>query len=214
MLPFTRKQFVAVFADYNVAVWPAPWLAYLLGLGMLLALRRPSVAGERLVGAGLALMWAWTGVAYHGVFFSAINRAAFGFGALFVVQALLIAHAALVRGDLRFDGAAGAARWVGWALIGYAALAYPLVGIGTGHRYPALPIFGITPCPVTLFSLGVLLLATPPVPRRLLVIPFAWTLVGGSAAFLLGVAQDWPLLAAAAVPAYLAWRDRRRRPPA
>ncbi len=47
MLPFTRERFLAVFADYNVAVWPAPWLAYLLGLGMLLALRRPSVAGDR-----------------------------------------------------------------------------------------------------------------------------------------------------------------------
>jgi hypothetical protein len=159
-------------------------------------------------------MWASTGVVYHGVFFSAINRAAFGFGALFVVQALLLAQAALGRGDLRFGGAAGRARRAGWALIVYAALVYPLIGIGTGHRYPALPMFGITPCPVTLFSLGVLLLATPPVPRRLLLIPFAWTLVGGSAAFLLGVAQDWPLLASAAVPAYLAWRDRRRRPPA
>ncbi|MBN8507589.1 MAG: hypothetical protein J0L57_03170 [Burkholderiales bacterium] len=214
MLPFTRDQFFAVFADYNLAVWPVQWFAALLGGAIVVALRRPSAAGDRLVGAGLALMWAWTGVAYHGVFFSAINRAAFGFGALFVVQALLFAHAALVSGDLRFGGAAGAARSAGWALIVYAALVYPLIGIGTGHRYPALPMFGITPCPVTLFSLGVLLLATPPAPRRLLVIPFAWTLVGGSAALLLGVAQDWPLLAAAAVPAYLAWRDRRRSPPA
>ena len=69
------------------------------------------------------------------------------------------------------------------------------VGLWTGHRYPAAPMFGITPCPVTLFTLGLFLLTTRPVPVRLLASPLAWSLVGGSAAFLLHVPQDWPLLA-------------------
>ena len=38
------------------------------------------------------------------------------------------------------------------------------------------------------------LLTSAPVPRWLLIIPLAWSLVGGSAAFMLGVPQDWPLL--------------------
>jgi hypothetical protein len=91
----------------------------------------------------------------------------------------------------------------------YAALLYPLIGMATGHRYPALPMFGIAPCPVVLFTLGVLLLARAPLPRRLLVIPFLWALIGGTAAFLLGVAQDWLLLASAGVAVYLFVRDRR-----
>ena len=214
MLPFTPEQFFAVFADYNVAVWPVQAVAYAIGLVMAVALLRPSRSSDLTLGSGLALMWVWTGVAYHGLFFSSINRAALVFAALFVLQGLLFAQAGLQRRDLQFAPARGLAGIAGWTLVIYAALLYPVLGIVSGHRYPALPMFGITPCPVTLFTLGVLLLARPPVPRRLLVIPILWTLVGGSAAFLLTVVQDWPLLLGAAVPAYLWLRERRRASPA
>jgi hypothetical protein len=62
--------------------------------------------------------------------------------------------------------------------------------------------------------LGLLLLTTAPVPRALLAIPLAWSLLGGSAAFLLGVAQDWPLLFSGTATVLLMWRDRQRRVPA
>jgi hypothetical protein len=57
-----------------------------------------------------------------------------------------------------------------------------------------LPMFGITPCPVTIFTFGLFLLAAP-VSRWLLVVPVLWALIGGSAAFVLHVPQDWMLLA-------------------
>jgi hypothetical protein len=210
MLPFTREQFVEVFARYNEAVWPAQWVAYVLGLAVVVAWLRPSRHRDRVVAGGLAAMWLWTGVAYHGLFFAAINRLAPVFAALFVLQGLLFAHAA-ARGRLRFDPAPGPAAWPGWALAAYAALLYPLIGVLAGHGYPRLPMFGITPCPVTLFTFGVLWLAAPPWPRTLLVIPLSWSLVGGSAAFLLAVPQDWPLLASSLVGVYLFVRARRRR---
>jgi hypothetical protein len=213
MLPFTREQFFDVFATYNGAVWPAQIVGYLLGIAMVIALIRPSRGGDRLVGAGLALMWAWTGIAYHGVFFSSINKAAFLFGALFVVQAALFAHAALIRGSLHFGPTRAPTAWLGWALLGYAALLYPLLGAWAGHPYPGQPVFGITPCPVVLFTFGLLLLTRSPVPGWLLAIPLAWSLVGGSAAFLLGVPQDWLLLFSSLVVPVLMLRDRHRAPP-
>jgi Family of unknown function (DUF6064) len=205
MLPFTREQFFGVFADYNNAVWPAQLVAYLLGLAMLVALLRPSVQGHRVIGAGLGLMWLWTGVAYHAGFFARINPAAPAFAALFVVQGLLFVHAALLRRDLRFVAGRGPHTWAGWAVIVYAALLYPLLG-AAGHGYPAMPTFGITPCPVTLFTFGTLLVAQGPVPRRLLVIPWLWALIGGSAAFLLSVPQNWPLLLSVVLLAPWLWR--------
>lgn len=205
MLPFTRDQFLAVFAEYNVAVWPAQVVAYLLGLAMVVALLRPSRRTDAVVGAGLALMWIWTGVAYHAAFFAAINKAASGFAALFVVQGLLFAHAALVRADLRWVPRHGPVAWLGWALVAYSAVIYLLIGL-VGHGYPSMPMFGVTPCPVTLLTFGVLMLAQGPVPRRLLVIPFLWALVGGSAAFLLAVPQDWPLLIGGLLVTPLLWR--------
>ncbi|WP_292530757.1 DUF6064 family protein, partial [Mesorhizobium sp.] len=60
-------------------------------------------------------------------------------------------------------------------------------------------MFGVTPCPVTIFTFGFFLLAKPPVSRWVLAIPFIWSLIGGGAAFLLGVPQDWLLLVSGVV---------------
>jgi hypothetical protein len=210
MLPFSHEQFVAVFAAYDLAVWPAQLVAYLLALAVVAALLRPSRGGSRVIGAALALMWVWTGIAYHATFFSAINRAAWLFALLFVMQGVLLGHAALRRPSLAFACVRGGAAWCGWGLLFYATVLYPLLGLWAGQRYPGLPMFGITPCPLTLFTFGVLLLAAPPLPCRLLVIPFVWSLIGGSAAWLLQVPQDWPLLlAGVTVAPALAWRDRQ-----
>jgi hypothetical protein len=210
MLPFTREQFIAVFVAYNESVWPAQFLAYVVGLGIVLAILRRIAASGRLVAGGLALMWAWTGAAYHLMHFAAINRAAVAFGALFLVQAALFVHAGVVNDRLRFGKPRGTGSWLGWALVAYAMLLYPLVGAAGGHRLAELPLFGVTPCPVTLFTFGVLLLSTSPVPRWLLVIPVLWSLVGGSAAFMLGIPQDWPLLFSGIAAVLIVLRDRRR----
>jgi hypothetical protein len=205
VVPFTREQFFAVFADYNRAIWPAQPFAYLLALAVFGLWLHRTRTGDRATPALLALMWGWTGIVYHATFFSAINRAAFGFAAMFVLQAVLFAQSALCGGLLFEVRRDGRAFW-GWVLMAYAAAVYPLIGMISGHGWPALPMFGVTPCPVTLFTLGVLLLVQPPLPRRLLVVPFLWALVGGSAAFLLGVPQDWPLLVSGALVVPWLWR--------
>jgi hypothetical protein len=94
-------------------------------------------------------------------------------------------------------------------LLRLSAVLYPLLGQWSGHAYPAQPTFGVTPCPVPLFSFGVLLLTAHPVPPWLLVIPLSWSLVAGSAAFLLGVSQDWPVLFSGLTVVWLILRDRR-----
>lgn len=209
MLPFTREQFLGVFADYNTAVWPAQVVAYVLGLAVVAALLQPSPLGHRLVAGALAAMWVWTGVSYHGLYFARINPVARTFGALFVVQAILFVVAGVTGRRLSFGHPTGFASTLGWVLVLYASVIYPLLGEWSGHTYPAQPTFGITPCPVTLFTFGVLLLTSAPVPRWLLVIPLAWSLVGGSAAFMLGVSQDWPLLFSGLTIVLLVLRDRR-----
>lgn len=177
---------------------------------MLVLLGRHHPLAGRVVGAGLAAMWLWTGIGYHWLFFAEINRAAWMFGALFIVQALLIAHVAVVRNRLAFAPASGARAWLGWLFVAYAVALYPLIGLATGHAYPAMPTFGITPCPVVIFTFGLLLLASAPVPWSLLAIPFAWSLIGGSAALLLHVPQDWMLLLSGLASLPLLVRGRGR----
>jgi hypothetical protein len=194
MLPFTPDQFLAVFASYNQAIWPMQIGAYQLGgLAVALLFWRPQGA-DRVIAGILAAMWLWTGIAYHALFFSAINQAAYPFAALFVIQGGYLIYAGVYRGQIRFGLRSGLATWTGLALVAYAAIVYPLIGMATGHLYPAMPVFGVTPCPVTIFTFGLLLLAAPPLSRWLLVIPLVWSLIGGSAAILLHVPQDWLLL--------------------
>ena len=166
MVPFTREQFLAVFVTYNETVWPVQVLAYLLGLLMVVLIIRPSAQRSRVVAAGLAAMWLWTGVAYHGMNFSTISNGAWGFAALFVVQGVLLIEAGVLRGRLAFGpckGRLGWLGWMGWSLVAYASIGYPLLGQLLGEGYPAVPTFGITPCPVTLFMFGLLLLTTEPI---------------------------------------------------
>ena len=205
LLPFTPDQLLEVFAAYNRAVWPAQFVAYLLGVGMVHAMLRPSGSSNRIVGVGLSLMWVWTGVAYHAMFFARINPAPARSPHCSSCR-VCSSHTRRCSGrDLRFARGHGPRAWLGWALIVYSALIYPLIGVA-GHGYPAMPMFGITPCPVTLFTFGALLVAQRPVPRRLLIIPLLWALVGGSAAFLLAVPQDWPLLLSGALVVPWLWR--------
>lgn len=193
MLPFNAEQFFAIFAAYNADIWPMPLIAYGLGLLALMFLLQPSALADRTTSTVLGLMWLWTGVAYHWLHFAGINPAAYLFGAAFVMQALVIFYAGWTR-QLAFGRVSGVRGAAGLALVTYAAILYPLLGLWLGHTYPALPVFGVTPCPVTIFTLGCLLLTPQPVPWWTVVIPVLWSLVGGSAAFLLAVPQDWLLL--------------------
>ena len=43
----------------------------------------------------MAALWIWMGVAYHMLFFSQINKAAYLFGALFILEGILLLNYAL-----------------------------------------------------------------------------------------------------------------------
>ena len=194
MLPFTPGQFLSVFVNYNTAIWPIQVGAYLLGCSAIVLLLWKASHADRVTAGILAIMWLWTGIAYHGVFFATINKAAYLFGALFVIQGAYLLYSGVYHDRLRFGLGDGPTVWIGVALVFYAAILYPLIGMWTGHVYPEMPVFGVTPCPVTIFTFGMFLLTTQPISRWLLVIPFIWSLIGGSAAVLLHVPQDWLLL--------------------
>jgi len=197
-LPFTRAEFFAVFASYNDAVWPAQ----IAIAGAALAAVRAAWTGRS--GAAtwlLALLWAWMGVVYHWAFFQRVNPAAALFGAVFLAEAALLAGAAMGK-RVPFEAMGGWRGAAGWALVAFAAVMYPIWGLATGHEPRELPVLGV-PCPTTILTLGLLFWVPGGPPRRLLVIPVLWSLVGGSAAFILGVPQDLGLLVAGALAAIL-----------
>lgn len=194
-LPFTTEQFFNVFAQYNHAVWPMQVVLFLLAVAVVFLLLRPIAAANRLISTMLALFWAWMAIAYHFAFFTAINPAAWLFGGLFLVAALVFIWLGVVKDKLRFAARSGVWGWLGGLLIVYALIIYPLLGWWLGHRYPELPTFGL-PCPTTIFTLGILLCTKPPVPRSVFIVPLLWSAIGAIAAWQLNVLQDYGLLLA------------------
>jgi hypothetical protein len=196
MLPFTATQFLDVFGMYNTAIWPAQLVAYVLALGALalIATRRP--ASLRIAVSILALLWFWNGVTYHLFYFSRINPAAYGFAALFIAQSLLFLLFAVRREDPTPATGWGPARLIGALMIAYALVVYNVLGTMLGHSWPRVPVFGVAPCPTTIFTLGLLMLSAGSVPFWLLAIPLVWAAIGSSAAVLLSVREDLGLVVA------------------
>ncbi|MEE9913760.1 MAG: hypothetical protein K4571_18775 [Deltaproteobacteria bacterium] len=195
-IPFTVEQFFAVFRNYNEAICPAQILAYILGLAVIvLAIRRVSLS-DRIISAILAIFWMGMGVFYHILHFSVINPAAWIFGIVFILQGLLFLVAGTFLEKLTFRFTVKPLPIIGALFILYAMVIYPVLGIIFGHLYPAAPMFGVAPCPTTIFTIGILLWTIKPVPFYLLIIPFLWSLVGMSAAINLRVPQDYGLVIA------------------
>jgi len=196
-LPFSLEQFIEVFRRYNERVWPAQWALGGLALLTVIAVVWPNARSSRVVSVALSALWLWAGVVYHVLFFRRINPAALIFGSAFALQGLAIAWWGTRRRALRFGPRRphGAA-FVALALMVYALVFYPLFGIALGHRYPAAPTFG-APCPTTIFTIAVLLLASSPRPLMRFVVPIAWCLIGSVAAAKLGMLEDLGLVVAA-----------------
>ena len=210
-LPFTKSEFLDVFTRYNESVWPASFVLAGLAALAVVSLVRQWRYRDRLASGVLGLLWLWSGLVYHLFFFAQINPAAIAFGILFVVQALGFFRWGVRRHGIVFAPHTGGARAViGVLLITYAMVIYPTLGIAFKHGWPNGPTFG-APCPVVLFTFGVLFWADSTLPKSLLVLPLGWAFLGTSAAIEFGIYEDWGLIVAG-ILATLLLLARRRAP--
>lgn len=209
-LPFTAEEFFEVFRRYNEAVWPAQFLLVGLGLAAFALVFIPRRWSGKAVASILALLWAWLAMTYHILFFSRINPLAFAFGAVSLAGAVVFLWQGAIRGRLHFAWRGGFRGALGLLLVAFALVGYPLWSWTAGHRYPAMPTFGL-PCPTTIFTLGMLAFAKRPTPRSPFVVPTLWCFVGVQAALLLGVRQDLALIPAAIAGIVFAVKAGARR---
>jgi hypothetical protein len=185
-LPFTESDFLAVLATYNKAMWLVVLLTWALAFVVLLG-TTTGARSARLPLVFVAALWAWSGVVFHGIYFSAINPAAWAFAALFILEAagLFVLAARAGRFAVVIDPTVRG--WTAAVLMLYAVI-YPILVWLSGLWPPEAPVFAV-PCPTVIFTAGLLLAIRPRVPRWLYVGPVVWTVIGGSAAFFFGV---WP----------------------
>jgi hypothetical protein len=212
-LPFSAEQFFEVIRTYNNVVWPAQVALTALAIVAVGLLWSHQAWATRAIWLVLALLWAWIATAYHLVFFTGINPAAYAFGLLFYVGSAVFLWSAIRPGNLTLSPRPDARTAVGLGLIVYALVVYPIWSSLTGHAYPSLPTFGL-PCPTTIFTIGMLAMVRGGRMWPLFVAPIIWALIGVQAAFLLSVLPDLGLGLAALAGIALVLLSRRALPQA
>lgn len=210
--PFTADQFFDVFRRYNEAVWPAQVALNVIGvLAAAAAYRanaRRSRSWARVAIVLLAGLWLWTGIVYFKMFFVAITPAAQIFGSFFIAEAAVLLLCAWEMRP-RLEPASPASLAVSGFILVYALLLYPIVGIAAGQQYPALPTFG-APCPLTIFTFGLLCAFPSSVSRVAIAVPVLWVAISSYAAFGFSVYEDFGLLAAAIAAIVVMHQETRR----
>jgi len=228
-LLFTPRTYYRLFELYNAAVWPAQiaavalglWLAWLSARSPLtLSLSRRSSGGrggrEGRGGAAaaavwiLAGVWLWTGIAFLWMRYATINFAAKYAAWAFVVEAGLLAWTAL-RGA--FDPPAGAIGRAGVGLVLFAVLIEPLSAPLLGRPLRQVELFGLTPDPTAVATLGVLLALRPTRRWLLMIVPVLWSALTGLTLLAMS-AKDWwvtPAVGVLAVALSLSSRVKQRR---
>ena len=194
-LPFTTAQFFGAFANYNQSVYPMQIIFYLLGAVVILLSIKKIKNADRIINVILSFLWLWMGIVYHLIYFASINKAAYLFGGIFILQGLLFFYYGVLNNKLSFKFCFDIPGWVGALLITFALIVYPVLGYAFGHFYPASPTFGL-PCPTTIFTFGILLWFDKKIPISILTIPFIWSVIGFFAALKLGVYEDTGLFVA------------------
>jgi hypothetical protein len=71
---------------------------------------------------------------------------------------------------------------------------YPVIGFLTGNGLLEYPIFGVAPCPVTIFTFGLLLWTDKKVPLIVVLIPLVWSLLGFIPIIQFGILADIGLI--------------------
>lgn len=173
----TGEQLLDAFAAYNQQIWPMHIIAYVMGvIAVFLALKK-SLWASRVNFGVLAFFWLWVALLFWLPSAGQGFTIGYAFMALFLIEAVLFLIQA-VKPGITFGTHNKVQTVAGLTMIFYTIVGYPLIGILVGHNYPQTAFIGLFPCPLTLFTFGLLLLTSSTVPIYLFIVPLFWGLSG------------------------------------
>ena len=197
---FRLDTYYRLFESYNAAIWPAHVAAILLGAAVVWLLRPPTDRGRaRLVAGILAASWLWTAIAFHATRYATIHRAGKGFAWAFGLEAALLVAVGVVGRKWTPVARGGWTGRVGLAMLVFAVAVQPLAGLLFGRTWRQVEVFGVTPDPTAVATLGVALLAGGPVRWLLLALPVLWCAFSGATLLAMESPAGWLMVGAAAV---------------
>lgn len=205
--PFTIEEFFQVFENYNTMIFPIQLVLLAIGIIAVLFIHSKSEYRHQMITVVLGFLWIWTGFVYHILSFSIINKAAYIFGAIFILQGVFF-FIELTRKKLEFTFDRSTKDYIGYFFIIFGLIIYPAISYFSAGELSGTISLGL-PCPTTIMTFGFLMLTSRVFPKYHLIIPTLWAIIGTGAAVNFGVYQDYLMLLAAIVAnVYLLRRKR------
>jgi hypothetical protein len=198
-LLFSSRVYWRLFETHNAALWPLHLVTLAVGLVIILLIAgRPKIS-TRWIALILTILWIFVGWSFLWNRYSTINWAAVYVAPAFVVEGVLLLVACL-RDALAVDRRRPS-DWIGYLILGFALVGQPLLAPLQGRGWASSEVFGITPDPTAMATLGVLLLTRGKFLPWLLPIPVLWCLVSGMTLQTMGEPQAWALYGVLALAA-------------
>ncbi|MGH6609838.1 MAG: DUF6064 family protein [Burkholderiaceae bacterium] len=182
-LLFSPRTYYRLFELYNAEIWPLQIVALLAGVAILALMRSRTAWRGRAIAIILAVCWLWIAWAFHWQRYATINWVAPYFAALFAIEALLLLWMT-VRDRLTFDRSRSVRARAGVAIFAFALFVQPLIGLLARREWTQVEVFGVTPNPTAVATLG-LLLAASRSSWITYVVPVLWCVVSGLTLYLM-----------------------------
>jgi hypothetical protein len=119
---------------------------------------------------------------------------AISFVFLFVLEAGILTFAGVFKGTLSFKFKTDLPGIIGALLVIYSMAGYPVIEYLLGRGYPNLLPFGLVPCPMTVFTLGIFLWSNKRPNWYIIVVPILYSL-SGVVPIMIGIVEDIGLVA-------------------
>ena len=176
---------------YNVSIFPMQIITLVVAVILTyLLLVKPSAGINKLMKAYLSFTFVWLALMFP---FEGVLKIIFGLSHL-AIAILFFIDIFRAKIEFKFPETSGK-RYFMLFLIFSAFALYPLIEYMSGHLYPKILLFGVAPCPTTIFSLALLIGAVPKVSKIIFILLIFPAIFSGlSVPMMLGVWADLLLL--------------------
>jgi hypothetical protein len=205
-MDITSQEILDYMASYNIKIFPMQYVAYFLGLLIVILIFKPSKLSDRMISGIHTFLCLWVTFVFalpfamQGELIGTTTAIVFGMqGLLFVLQ--------VFKPRVNYGIDSTLFTTIGLIFILYAMVGYPIIGNILGHTYPRSLPFGLAPCPLTVFIFGTFMLTRKSFPVWLLVFPILYSITG-VLPILLGLHEDIGLVLSGLVcTPLILWRE-------
>jgi hypothetical protein len=160
---------------YNNAIFPVQIVIMVIGVILTyFSFAKPNTRTNNLMNAYLAFTFAWNGIVFFLIFGKELPGTFLGAPLFIIIPVLFAVDIFTKKTEFKLPNA----RWHKYSTIFWVlcAFLYPLIGLPLGHRYPRSCMFGVFPCPTTVFALALLVAAIPKVDKKVYILLLIWAI--------------------------------------